>query len=216
MGLIESNLEFIGKFEDRVYYYKNGILTSRVYVKPIQPGTAAQQYYWARWRAGVKAWQNLDTDQKKQLDIEAYRLKFSGFNLWMRRWIEGEVDMIDNILIDTYTGDGTNNRIIDLGDDFDEVYIYLERDIVKEAHGLAQAWAIRQTYGIIFEDFDDKSAAAVMMAGANAYWKGKLYTTGNESKIQLGSAGGNAWGTNKNTWTYRIIAKKFRQTSVLP
>lgn len=214
--LVENNQEFIGKYGSRVYYYKDGELTSRAYFIPIQPGTAAQQARWAIWRAGVEAWQSLTTDQQEVWNKDAYWRKITGFNLWMSKWNKGEVDMLDKILIDTYTGDGTNNRIIDLGDIYDEVHIYNNEPVDKEEAGCLRAWAVQQSYGLIYEDIDDKVAAGETDGAADNFFQGKLFSPGDENKIKLGSNGTNKRGTNYSGWVYRIVAKKYRAIATLP
>lgn len=211
-----NNMSFVGKFGNRVYYYKNGELTSRLYFLPIQPGTAAQQKRWAIWRAGVEAWQSLTSAEKLQWDQDAYWRKYSGFNLWMSKWNKGEVDMLEKILIDKYTGDGTNNRELDLGDIYDEIHIYNCESIDKEEAGELTAWAIRNTYGLIYEDLDDKVAAGETDGAADNFFQGRMFSAGDENKIKLGSDASNKRGTNYNGWEYQIVAKKYRAIVTLP
>lgn len=88
MALIEkTSVEIIGKFGDRVYYYKNGELVSRAYVIPVQPGTPAQVTWWDNFSSGVTSWQALPQGHKKKWDKKAKPFRFSGFNLFMREWL---------------------------------------------------------------------------------------------------------------------------------
>jgi len=120
---------------------------------------------------------------------------------------DGEGAKLCKVLIDTYEGNGTNNRELDLGDDYDEVRIYLEENKDYIADHLAEAYAIGTTYGISLHrsgsDVEHRS-----MGICNEMWQGKM-TGGDVNKIKLGSNAGYDFGTNENGWTYRIVAKKY-------
>jgi len=83
----DINLHITGKIATKVYYYKDKELVSRTYFIPVQPGTEAQVAWWDVFKAGVLEWQGLDQSQKDEYNQRAKRLKFSGFNLFMREYL---------------------------------------------------------------------------------------------------------------------------------
>ncbi len=80
----ETNLRTVGKIGNRVYYYWGGRQYSRAFFIPVQPGTDGQKKRWMWFKIGVARWQGLTQPEKDALDVRAYRLRFSGFNLYMR------------------------------------------------------------------------------------------------------------------------------------
>lgn len=92
-----TNLFISGKLADRVYYTRDKVLRDRAYVIPVQPGTPIQLARWALFRAGVRYWQGLNQTEKDDLDKDAYRLQYTGFNLFMSRWMRGEITMLKSI-----------------------------------------------------------------------------------------------------------------------
>lgn len=212
----DVNLKTTGKIGDTVYYESNGEKKSRAYFIPVQPGTPAQLAWWEIFRDGVSNYKLLSPEVKAEWEEKAKALHIEGFNLFMSCWLKEEFDMISKVLLDTYTGDNTDNRIIDLGDNYDEVHIYLETPRDSDQLHIAEAYAFSLTYGTIQErDTIDK---AIHMSGeyADLFWKGKMFSGGDETKIKLGSNGDSKRGCNYTGWIYRIVAKKYRVIHSLP
>jgi len=87
--MIETqNIKTIGKLKEYVYYYIKKELRRRLYCVPVQPGTAAQQQIWQKFREGVADWQELSKEEKKIWNEKAYRKKIEGFNLFMREFLK--------------------------------------------------------------------------------------------------------------------------------
>lgn len=215
---IEENINFDvnGKVLDSVYYRINGVLTKRAYFIPVQPGTPDQLAWWEIFRDGVKNYQLLSDQEKADLRKQATPLGMEGFNLFMSNWLKGEFDMISKILNDTYIGDNTDNRIIDLGDDYDEVHIYLETDKNFDVMHLCEAYALGLTHGIFNEENEIEKTVHRSGSPGDFLFQGKMFTPGDETKIMLGSNGASARGTNNTGWVYRIVAKKYRVSHNLP
>ncbi len=135
-----------------------------------------------------------------------------------KKYVDDELSagggVLSKVLIDTYLGNDWNDREIDLGDDYDEVHIYLEEDKNYNAHHAVEAYAVRGTYG---HSWNHATITAVhaSMADANPYFQGKM-TGADVNKIKLGSEGDWATGTNVGGNTYRIIAKKYSTVQTLP
>lgn len=115
-------------------------------------------------------------------------------------------DAIDH----TWEGDGTDDREIDLGDDYDLILIFLEESKAVNVDHLALAYAFRTAYGVM----PNTSAAPnpvrhYSMAAADAFFQGKM-TGGDADKIKLGSSGGVTSGVNVDGETYRLVGMKFR------
>ena len=119
------------------------------------------------------------------------------------------------VLIDTYEGDDTNDREIDLGDDYDEIHIYLEEVRDYNEHHLAHVYIISNTYGSEAHDGTTNQVVHRAMSDANIHIQGKM-TGADVNKIKLGSVGNSIFGTNYNGWTYRIIAKKYANVQTIP
>jgi len=83
----DVNLKTVGKVADKVYYYRDGDLITRPYFIPVQPGTPSQLTWWAKFRNGVTAWQALSPAQKTVLNRRSLPLQMSGFNLFMREYL---------------------------------------------------------------------------------------------------------------------------------
>ena len=81
-------LHFVGKLGGRVYYYKRGLLVSRPYYKPIQPSTPAREARWAKFRAGVRAWQALTPAEKKAWQKIGDQFCYEGFNHFMSKFLK--------------------------------------------------------------------------------------------------------------------------------
>ena len=77
----------VGKLGTRVYYFWGEDYLSRAYVKPVQPGTAAQRVRWGKFQRAVRAWQRLLPAEKVLYNERAKPLKMSGFNLKVREYM---------------------------------------------------------------------------------------------------------------------------------
>lgn len=107
----------------------------------------------------------------------------------------------------TWEGDGTTDREIDLGDDYDEIRIYYEENGAYNVNHLAMAYAFRTTYGTMKHDGTAQHVMHYSQASSGNYFKGKM-TGGDSSKLLLGGSGG-AGTTNENGKTFRAIGLKF-------
>ena len=114
----------------------------------------------------------------------------------------------EKVLIRDYVGDATNNREIDLGDDYQEVHIYIADSFAINADHLAEVYAIGTVYGVLYNSGSTSTVRHSTMASGNSRWQGKM-TGGDANKIKLGSSGASAGGSNASGVNYRIIAKKF-------
>ncbi len=122
-------------------------------------------------------------------------------------WIpEGGGGVLEDVLIREYTGDAVNNRIIDLGDDYQEIVIR-RKTAGETGVSVIQAWAILTLYGVF-------SATSSLYVGTNAnvYWQGKM-TGGDANKIKLGTAAAANPGVNISGVVYQIVAKKYSLVS---
>ena len=116
--------------------------------------------------------------------------------------------IIKKVFIDTYEGDGTDNKILDLRDDYSEIHIYIEESVGGGSH-FVSAYAIGGTYGLTFMHNSDDENRHYAQASANTLWQGKVFELGHYNEIKLGSSGASSYGTNYNGWTYKIIAYKY-------
>lgn len=55
--------------------------------KPTNPQTPEQQAHRFIFKDGVLLWQNLTVEQKKSYNVRAKQYRFSGFNLFMREYL---------------------------------------------------------------------------------------------------------------------------------
>ena len=154
-----------------------------------------------------------------EIDMQAYRIINSALcvsdnDLTRKSYVDGKdtaqtsARVMTKVLIDTYTGNGAANREIDLGDDYDEVHIYLDTSKQYDVLHLAHAYAIRTTYGAENHQYHRSGASA------NLIFQGKM-TGADANKIKLGT-GATDESTNRNTWVYRIIARKYANVESLP
>ncbi len=58
----------------------------RFYI-PTNPNSVDQQFWRAKYAAGIVAWQNLTSGQKAVYNTRAKRFKFSGFNLYLKEYL---------------------------------------------------------------------------------------------------------------------------------
>lgn len=112
-------------------------------------------------------------------------------------WKQGLVEkMIDH----TWEGDGLDDREIDLGDDYDLIFIFYE----EATSGMSTwgiAYAFKTVYGIVGETSET-------MSGANDNFQGKM-DGADINKIKLGGNAGSTVGTNRSSKSYRLIGFKF-------
>jgi hypothetical protein len=150
-------------------------------------------------------------------DIASKRLGIKDISPGEELSVTGDVEIngyrvcMPKVLMDTYVGNDANSRDIDLGDDYDEIYIYLNYSRLTTEDHLVQAYAIRETYGLSWVDGSDSHIKHRTMADINIFFQGKRAGTNN---ITLGTLGNDNRGTNNNGWVYKIIAKKYTCSTV--
>ena len=83
----DANMRIVGQVSDKVYYYRLGIPCVRAHFIPVQPGTAPQLAWWQVFRTGVQQWQALTPAQKETWNKKKYPRRMSGFNRYMRNWL---------------------------------------------------------------------------------------------------------------------------------
>lgn len=105
-----------------------------------------------------------------------------------------------------WTGDDTNDREIDLGDDYDVVLVFPRAGHGALAH-LCTAYALRDIYGAYI--FATVVNAVTHTSGSHGetYWQGKM-SGADVNKIQLSKVGNSPYGTNASGVTYRALAVK--------
>lgn len=86
----DINISIVGKLDQDVYYYIDGVQYKRTYFIPVQPGTPAQLAWWAVFRQGVQNWQALAPGAKETYNERAGRYQISGFNLYMREYLKSQ------------------------------------------------------------------------------------------------------------------------------
>lgn len=117
----------------------------------------------------------------------------------------GSAPAVQAITTTDYTGDGTNNRVIDVGIAADMVLIF-PRDNRSEAFNhLGLAYAVGNAHGVFYHDSTDRYVKHESMLSADDYFKG-IHTG---TTIQGGSSGSDDWGINANAREYRALAFKF-------
>lgn len=124
-------------------------------------------------------------------------------------WIPVSVGgVVEKVLIRDYVGDGTGSRIIDLGDEYDEVEILLNESRAENNDSLVRAYALGTFFGTLVVQGSGSYVFRRSMANAVSYFQGKM-TGADSTKIKLGNSGPEIRGTNVNGLNYRIIAQKF-------
>lgn len=108
----------------------------------------------------------------------------------------------------TWEGDDVNNREIDLGDDYDWIFIYYEESAAFGVDHLALAYAFRTVYGTFRQIAGVTAMLSDAQVSADSYFQGKM-TGGDANKIKLGTVGSSSAGTNVSGKTYRLIGLKF-------
>jgi hypothetical protein len=110
-----------------------------------------------------------------------------------------------SIVVD-WAGDETDNRVIDLGDDYDLVLVFEDTDVGSASH-LAMAHALQTVYGVFIHDNSTTATLHRTGSGGAAYWQGKMSGV-DANKIKLGSDGSDVHGTNAFGISYRAIGLK--------
>jgi len=121
---------------------------------------------------------------------------------------DATLGILSKVFCDTYEGDDSNDRVLDLGDDYDFVVVSLEESKTIGVSHLGMAYAVRTTYGLFYEDSVSGATRHRSMALTDLLWQGKM-AGADANKIKLGSDGSSDQGTNNSGWTYRILAFKF-------
>jgi hypothetical protein len=107
----------------------------------------------------------------------------------------------------TWEGDGANDRVIDLGDDYDFILVWQEEDGAYNTDHCAMPYAFKNCYGNFYEHSTDRTSHN-SMTSANSHWQGKM-TGADASKIKTGTLGSSIRGTNYSGYTYRLLGLKF-------
>jgi hypothetical protein len=116
---------------------------------------------------------------------------------------------VEKVIDHTWEGDGSTNRVIDLGDDYDLILVWREEDDDTDTDHPAMAYAFGTCYGHFMNQSSPAAAAHRGQAGllSNQSWQGKLFG-GDANKIKLGTSGaGNTF--NGSAKTYRLVGFKF-------
>jgi hypothetical protein len=124
--------------------------------------------------------------------------------------VNGNWDKLDALLkvIDhTWEGDDTNDREIDLGDDYDYIAIWQEEPGAYNADHAALAYAFRSCYGDFYEHATSRCSHDAQ-GGVAYFFQGKM-TGADADKIKLGSIGDSTRGFNQSGYTYRLLGRKF-------
>ena len=126
------------------------------------------------------------------------------------KWINALASAAGTVgLNKVYSGTGANNREIDLGDDYDLVLIFSDSSLAGNADHCAMAWAYKTSYGCFSNTGASNDVRSRVAASANTYFQGKMFTSGDEDKIKLGSGGTQQEGTNLSGRDFRIMGLQF-------
>lgn len=106
----------------------------------------------------------------------------------------------------TWEGDDEDNRIINLGDDFDQILIVVEEPFGGNNSHPALAYALGTAFGVIIQ-IGGSFMNHISQTSAGAYFQGKL-TGVDANKIKLGSSGSTPFGFNDGGNTYHLIGLK--------
>lgn len=117
------------------------------------------------------------------------------------------VGVVTKMIDHSWPGDSTDNREIDLLDEYDLIFIFREAGSTGSDH-MAMAYAFRDEYGAFLESTSHAGAQHGSRSNVLFAWQGKM-TGGDATKIKLGSAGTNLRGANVVSETYRLIGFKF-------
>lgn len=81
-----EDVEWAGNFQRRKLSKGRGVIKTP-HMWPSNPQTETQQSWRAIFATGVSAWQSLTTVDKSKYNRRARPLQMSGFNLYMREWL---------------------------------------------------------------------------------------------------------------------------------
>ncbi len=119
-------------------------------------------------------------------------------------WLDlGELESVRMI---DYTGDGVDNRLIDLGGVYDVAVIFSRDAFGMAANWVMAAWALRDAYSLLVILNGIMSG----LGGANCDGRWKGFSSATRDKLDLGNTGAGAGGTNVNARLFRVMALKFR------
>ena len=77
-----------GKIGKIVHYNRNGVQCARSYAVPRNPDTAAQRRNRKTFAEAVKLWQELSPGEKYRYNRNARKLRMSGYNLFISRYLK--------------------------------------------------------------------------------------------------------------------------------
>ncbi len=112
--------------------------------------------------------------------------------------------LAERVVVD-YTGDGTNNRDIDLGMECDAVRIVPRTGYSDGSNHVTLAYADGTVYGCYYNGSSFKVGHA-SMASADGYIQGIQAGTDN---VRLGTSGSSPYGPNVNAALYTAIGYRF-------
>ena len=95
MASITLNPIFIslhGRFGKIVFYSRWKQEYCRVYRKPSNPETAAQQHNRSLFADAMRSWQALDPEQKQLYNKRAHRLPMTGHNLYISEYMKRKIN----------------------------------------------------------------------------------------------------------------------------
>lgn len=121
--------------------------------------------------------------------------------------------LVEAISLQVYTGDNTNNRLIDLGDEYDLVIVVLSSpggagvDHFQFAYSMPTDFA-GVLLGALWNKGTGDQAQCAAGISANNYFQG-IQSGADRTKIKLGALGTTNWGSNFLAWDYIVIAFKF-------
>lgn len=120
---------------------------------------------------------------------------------------------LDLVVIHDYTGDGTNDRQVDLGVDCDAVEVRSPGSFAANVSHLVCAHALRTAYSVCTNDGPAAKNQHRVGAAGDDYWQGKM-SGANLTKIELGANGALASGTNVQGRAYRVLGYRFHKPRV--
>lgn len=81
-------LRFVGKMGARVYFYLNGVYTSRAYFKPSQPMTPAQIAHREKWKLAIAEWHTLTFNEKKSWEAIGAMKAWTGYDAFIHAYFK--------------------------------------------------------------------------------------------------------------------------------
>ena len=130
----------------------------------------------------------------------------AGAAVWMEFTAGSRI--VEEAIDHTWPGDGTDDRVIDLGADYDMIRIWNEESRYYDVDHAVEATAFKTFYGILYQDGVAEKTKHKQLAVANGTWQGKV-AGGGGTTIKLGSNGTTATGLNVSGETYRLFALRF-------